>query len=350
MSMVLTCYNRQDYIKEAILSVFAQDYDGPMQLVIVDDASTDDSVRIIEETVQEHGAGWDVEIVKLKQNLGVAGATDAGWAKAKHDWILIVDGDDIQHANRCSMIAELSERYPGLGQVSFSMRNIDKKGNPFGYASYGNMAYEDAPDELYIDSPMVNCRNHFGALEGVDIRSCGAATAFHRNVWDMWGPLCQGETCGMRFEQDPTWAFRVALSKPILGSKQIGLEYRMHGSNLSNIELAEGVAGIMQFERHQEKYQAFRASSLICKLRDLRRAMSDKYLTNWSAEELLFAQERLETELAGCQLRSMWWSISYCARFWRVMRNWRRFRQSGTSLLRLLPFRLFCLLKYWRKR
>lgn len=186
---MLTCYNRQKYEREAILSVFAQKYEGPMQLVIVDDASTDDSVRIIEETVQQHGTGWDVEIVKLKQNLGVAGATDAGWAKAKHDWILIVDGDDIQHANRCSMIAELSERYPSLGQVSFSMRNIDKKGNPFGYASYGNMAYEDAPDELYIDSPMVNCRNHFGALEGVDIRSCGAATAFHRNVWDMRG-LC----------------------------------------------------------------------------------------------------------------------------------------------------------------
>ena len=86
--MVLTCYNQQEYVREAILSVFAQKYEGPMQLVIVDDASTDDSVRIIEESVQEYGAGWDVEIVRLKQNLGVAGATDAGWAKAKHDCLL----------------------------------------------------------------------------------------------------------------------------------------------------------------------------------------------------------------------------------------------------------------------
>lgn len=57
-----------------------------MQLVIVDDASTDDSVRVIEETVRDYGQGWDVEIIKLEKNLGAAGATDAGWAKAKHEW------------------------------------------------------------------------------------------------------------------------------------------------------------------------------------------------------------------------------------------------------------------------
>lgn len=82
MSMVLTCYNRQEYVREAILSVFAQDYDGPMQLVIVDDASTDDSVRVIEETVRDYGKGWDVEIIKLAKKSGCFRSHGCGLGKS----------------------------------------------------------------------------------------------------------------------------------------------------------------------------------------------------------------------------------------------------------------------------
>lgn len=153
MSMVLTCYNRQEYIKEAILSVFNQEYDGPMQLVIVDDASTDDSVHIIEKTVQEHGVGRDVEIVKLNQNLGVAGATDAGWAKAKHDWILIVDGDDMQLPERCSMVERAARECPHVGQISFAVQNIDANGRCFGVSSYNRRAYSECEETLILDTP-----------------------------------------------------------------------------------------------------------------------------------------------------------------------------------------------------
>ena len=234
MSLVLTCYNRQEYIREAILSVFAQDYDGPMQLVIVDDASTDDSVRVIEETVCDYGQGWDVEIIKLEKNLGVAGATDAGWAKAKHEWILIVDGDDVQLPNRCSMIAEIAAKYADLGQISFAMKCIDEAGHCFGVVSYSKSSYEQSPDFLLLDSPALNYRNQ---LEGhtleENIRSVVAGTAYNRRLYDKWGPLCEGETAEMRFEQDPTWAFRAALSMNVMGVKSPAVAYRMHGANLS---------------------------------------------------------------------------------------------------------------------
>lgn len=347
MSLVLTCYNQQEYVREAILSVFAQKYEGPMQLVIVDDASTDDSVRIIEETVQEYGAGWDVEIVKLKQNLGVAGATDAGWAKAKHDWILMVDGDDVQMPERCRLLAEAVHKHPDVIQVSFAMKCIDEQGHEFNTLSYGVMRYDQSPNELYIGTPAENKENLFGSNSG-RIRCVGAA--FSRIVKDAWGPLCQDETENLRFEQDPTLAFRAALMGPVLGWRNIGLAYRMHSSNLSNFRLTPGVAGIMQFERHQEKYQSFHAASIVCMLRDLERARHNPTLTNWPSELLEQAKEKLEQELSGCQLRSMWWSVSYLERLRRSVFDWKRFRHSGTSLLRLLPFRLFCLLKYWRKR
>lgn len=350
MSLVLTCYNRQEFVREAILSVFAQDYDGPMQLVIVDDASTDDSVRVIEATVRDYGQGWDVEIIKLPKNLGVAGATDAGWAKAKYDWILIVDGDDVQLPNRCSMVAEAASRIPNLGQISFSMRNVDKEGHYFGIAPYGSAGYENTPKELILDNAESNYKNQFGELGKINVRSVGAATAFHRSLYDIWGPLCQGETEGMRFEQDPTWAFRAALSKTVIGINRFALNYRMHSSNLSNIELLADVSGIKQFELHQEKYQKFRADSIVCKLRDIERAREDCRLTNWSPDLLNKAEDLLRKDYSGCMLRYMWWSIPYYSRILRVMRNIKAFRESRTSILRLLPFHLFCWLKYKKQQ
>lgn len=350
MSMVLTCYNRQEYVRDAILSVFAQEYDGPMQLVIVDDASTDASFRVIEETVRDYGQEWDVEIIKLTKNLGVAGATDAGWAKVKYDWILIIDGDDIQLPCRCSMIAEAASRVSNLGQVSFSMRNVDKEGCYFGNTSYGSNRYENTPNELILDNAELNYMNQFGKLGLNNIRSVGAATAFLRSLYDMWGPLCQDETEGMRFEQDPAWAFRAALSKTVMGINKFAVNYRTHDSNLSNIQLANGVSGVRQFELHQEKYQKFHADSLVCMLRDLRRARNDRSLTNWSDDMLNRAEMSLEYERYGCMLRHMWWSIPYYARLLRVLRDLKMFRKSGTSVLRLLPFWLFCWLKYKKQQ
>lgn len=85
-------------------------------------------------------------------------------------------------------------------------------------------------------------------------------------------------------------------------------------------------------------------------LRDLRRARNDRSLTNWTDDMLNRAEVCLENERNGCMIRNMWWSVSYLERLRRSVFDWKRFRHSGTSLLRLLPFRLFCLLKYWRKR
>ncbi len=347
MSLVLTCYNRQEYVREAILSVFAQDYDGPMQLVIVDDASTDDSLRVIEETVRERGQDWDVEIVSLPENRGVAGATDAGWAKAKYEWILMVDGDDVQLPDRCRIVASSVEKYPEAVQISCALKMIDEQGREFNECSYGNQSMADSEEELFLDAPDKNYENLYGG-SGMRIRCVGAS--FHRKVWDMWGPLCYEETEELRFEQDPTLAFRAALLGAVLGVRKYALCWRMHNTNLSNRRLSPGMRGVMEFERYQEKYQDFHAASVVCMLRDVRRAMQDSSLTNWPADLLQAAERKLEAELAGCQIRSMWWSVSWFERVKRLLLNWKNFRASGTSFARMLPFRLFCWLKYRKQK
>ena len=82
-----------------------------------------------------------------------------------------------------------------------------------------------------------------------------------------------------------------------------------------NVRLSPGVAGVMESERFQEKYQKFHADSLVCMLRDLRRARNDRSLTNWTDDMLNRAEVCLENERNGCMIRYMWWSVSYSVNF-----------------------------------
>ena len=124
MSLVMTCYNTAPYAEAAILSCLQQEYRGPLQFVLVNDASTDNTLEVIKATVAAHGAGHDIEVVNLPQNMGVAGATDAGWARARYDWIIMIAGDDIQLPERCRRTAELIARFPEARKITLSARKF----------------------------------------------------------------------------------------------------------------------------------------------------------------------------------------------------------------------------------
>ena len=76
ISVVVTCYNCRDYIADAIRSVARQtlrDFD----CVIVDDASKDDSVAVIERTLDELKDSR-FRLIALDKNVGQTGATRRG--------------------------------------------------------------------------------------------------------------------------------------------------------------------------------------------------------------------------------------------------------------------------------
>lgn len=348
MSLVITCYNKARFIKDALISCFRQEYEGPLQIIIVDDASTDDSVKIIDDTIAEHGKGLDIEVIKLQQNRGVAGATDAGWAKARHEWILMVDGDDIQHPLRCQHINDVISEHPDVLQISFCMKNIDINGKETNSSSYASgYRYENTPEESVLNTPLLNYQNWFGGLTGPGVRCLGAA--FSRKIYDLWGPLCQGTTQNSRFEQDPVLAFRAGLLSYVVGNKQIALYYRSHNENLSNITLQSGYKGIVQYERFQDNYQAFHAESLRCILRDIEKASQDSRLTNWSPDLLQKAKNYFSKELAGCEMRDKWWQCNWFERLRRALYYHNKVHKKDKVWVRLLPFHVFCWLKYLQK-
>lgn len=89
---VITTYNRQNLVITAIYSALNIIPNG--EVVLVDDASTDDTVATIKSKfILEIAAGKLVLIVN-EVNLGVTGAKNEGYKVAKFGWVIFLDSDD----------------------------------------------------------------------------------------------------------------------------------------------------------------------------------------------------------------------------------------------------------------
>jgi glycosyltransferase involved in cell wall biosynthesis len=89
VSIIVTVYNKQGYLSTCINSLIAQTYNN-LQIIIVDDGSTDESPQICNEY-----ANADKRITVLHQaNNGMCPARNAGLDVAEGEWIFIIDGDD----------------------------------------------------------------------------------------------------------------------------------------------------------------------------------------------------------------------------------------------------------------
>ncbi|WZY00276.1 CDP-glycerol:glycerophosphate glycerophosphotransferase [Bacillus sp. FSL W7-1360] len=109
-SVIVTVYNKQDYIERCLISYAKQDYKHK-QLIIVDNGSTDDSLRIIKETIQTHEI-HDVALVTCDVSKNVSVSRNAGLEKVTGDWCLFLDGDDYiqEHALRLwGVLAEMTD-------------------------------------------------------------------------------------------------------------------------------------------------------------------------------------------------------------------------------------------------
>jgi glycosyltransferase involved in cell wall biosynthesis len=126
VSIILTCYNGQNWIKETIESVIEQTFED-FQLIIVNDGSIDDSEKIIKPFL------FDPRITYFYQpNRGIPGARNAGLNRAIGKYICILDQDDLWLNNKLERQVHYLNRHPQSGMVYANAYHIDEDGNIFG--------------------------------------------------------------------------------------------------------------------------------------------------------------------------------------------------------------------------
>lgn len=100
VSVIIPCFRNAATIERAVQSALQQTM-PPAELLIVDDASDDNTPEILHTIQQTHGADR-VSIITLKENSGPAAARNAGWDAATQPFIAFLDADDSWHPEKIS--------------------------------------------------------------------------------------------------------------------------------------------------------------------------------------------------------------------------------------------------------
>ena len=91
VSVVVPCYNKAPFVRRTLDSVAAQSF-RPLEVIVVDDCSSDDSVQIIEDWAAS--APIPCTVVKHRVNRGVCGSSNSGLSRARGEFVVFLDGDD----------------------------------------------------------------------------------------------------------------------------------------------------------------------------------------------------------------------------------------------------------------
>lgn len=96
LSLVIPCYNESGRVAHLLstLKSFDQKWSAPLEIIIVDDGSTDDTVKIIQQQfTNSFTNNTQFTFIPLSQNIGKGGALQAGVAAATGDYVLTLDAD-----------------------------------------------------------------------------------------------------------------------------------------------------------------------------------------------------------------------------------------------------------------
>jgi alpha-1,3-rhamnosyltransferase len=125
VSVIIASYNHGPYIEQSILSVLGQTYPN-IELLVVDDGSSDDSVERIRRLQAEHGFDFQVQ-----KNQGLTRTLNGAVARSKGSLIAPFGSDDIMLPERIAIQVAHMEGAPEVGICAGNIELIDSNGNPF---------------------------------------------------------------------------------------------------------------------------------------------------------------------------------------------------------------------------
>ena len=118
VSVIIPAYNAEKTIYRAVRSVLDQDFQEPVQIIVIDDHSIDSTNQVVNSLRLEHP---NIELLKNAGAKGPAGAYNTGLKHAKGQYITFLDADDIWYKNHLTEGVSCLKKHPQIDLVSFNM-------------------------------------------------------------------------------------------------------------------------------------------------------------------------------------------------------------------------------------
>lgn len=217
-SVMIPTYNCSNYLKEALLSVLAQD-PGPekMQIEVVDDCSTDADVKALVEEIGRGRVGY----FRQERNVGSLRNFETCLNRSTGEWVHLLHGDDLVKRGFYKEIELLFRQYPQAGAAFTGYLHVDERAEVL----YPNDPLSKRPcilenwlsriaEAQRVQPPAMVVKR--GVYEHL-----GGFFAFHYGEdWEMW--------------------VRIAAHYPVAHSPRHLAKYRVHKKNITSDYFCSG--------------------------------------------------------------------------------------------------------------
>jgi glycosyltransferase involved in cell wall biosynthesis len=198
VSVIVPSYNAEAYLAETLVSALAQNWQ-PLELIVVDDGSTDGSVAV--------AAGFSDRVrVVACPHRGLAAARNAGIAAARGEFLLHLDADDLLARDAISIHMRHFASDPSLDMVTGRLQR---------FVGPERTALQSARHQLPSEPQQ-------GHLPG--------ATLIRASAFDRFGPINES----FQVNADLDWSVRALdMGARLLRIDDVVVSRRIHGRNLT---------------------------------------------------------------------------------------------------------------------
>jgi glycosyltransferase involved in cell wall biosynthesis len=226
VSIIIAVFNQENYVVQAIDSALNQEYSN-VEVVVVDDGSTDRSYKIIKESF-----GKSINLIHQK-NAGPSAAFNAGIKSSKGDYICLLGGDDLCSPKRVA--SQLEKILKDNADIIFCRPDIidqnGKKLNDNVFSNFENKYTTDPPDE----NPVKNSE-FFKELFLYGNTLCAPSALFKKKIISKLGYFDESL---IHLQDYDYWLKALSTGIKITFSNQRLVSYRRHSNNLSSETHAE---------------------------------------------------------------------------------------------------------------
>lgn len=124
VSCIVAVHNEEDLVGQCVASMVGQTY-RRTEIIVVDDASTDNTVRVLRELSER----YPIRLIELPVNQGKKGALAAGLLESRGSVIAFADSDTVWERDALQVAVPIFEADPDVGAVSGHCRALNRDAN-----------------------------------------------------------------------------------------------------------------------------------------------------------------------------------------------------------------------------